>query len=170
MNRHADCGQMSVNQRRLFSLLAVESMQNAAPLFVRYRQEAGDTSVWSEASGFFHLLHPTDPTARNKVFVSTDDNRLLMTINLPWREMRAADVLKPAFLGRSIVQTLRLYRCRDYFSDRDIFTNEIQFWFDDVEPFLEVTTGGFFSEELRNFVARFPQDSNIPLGDLATND
>lgn len=170
MNRDADCRQLSGNQRRLFSLLAFESMQNMAPLSVRYREDAGDSVVWSEASGFFTSLHPAELDARNKVFVTSDDNELLMTIVLPWREIRAASVLAPAFCGNSIVQTLRLYRCRDYFSGRSIFTNETQFWFDDVELVLEVTTGGFFSEELRNFVARFPEDSNLPLGDLAAND
>lgn len=169
MNADADCGQMSGNQRWLFSLLAFESM-HAAPLFVRYREDAGDSAVWSEASGFFSLFHPADLAARNKVFVSGGDNELLMTIKLPWRDIRAANVLKPVFCRNTIVQTLRLYRCRDYFSDRDIFTNELQYWFDDVELVLEVTTSGFFSEEVRNFVARFPEDSNMPLGDLATND
>ncbi len=167
MNRQVQA--LSKNQRFLFSLLAVESMQNVAPLSVSYKEEAGDSAIWSTASGFVHLLYAHNIGSNDKVFVCDDNNVTLMTICLPWHEIRAAKVQSPVLADDCLGQSLRLYRCRDYFSDRDLFTNEPKFWFEDAELVLEITIGGFFSEQLRNFVARFPDEGNAPLGDLASN-
>lgn len=160
---------MSLNQRKLFLMLVVECIDVAAPFFVTCKMQAGDSCVWANAAGFIHLMDVEEPTAQDTVFVSADNNVTLMKIQLPWNEIRAAKVLAPTFSGNAIVQTLRFYRCREYLSAQDIFTNEPKFWFDDTEPVLDITIGGFFSEELRNFVAKFPEESNIQLGDLASN-
>lgn len=164
MRNNANVNQLSTNQRKLFNLLTAESK---APLFVMYKEQTGESHVWSTATGFVHLLEVEEPTSQDKVFVSAGNNVTLMKIGLPWHEIRAAKVLPPAFSGNALVQTLRLYRCRDYLSERDIFTNEPKFWFDDTETVLDITIGGFFSEELRSFVAGFPEEGNQPLGDLA---
>ncbi|MBX9878000.1 MAG: hypothetical protein K2Y22_06030 [Candidatus Obscuribacterales bacterium] len=160
---------MSLNQRKLFLMLVVECIDVAAPFFVTCKMQAGDSYVWANAAGFIHLMDVEEPTAQDTVFVSADNNVTLMKIQLPWNEIRAAKVLPPTFSGNALVQTLRLYRCREYLSARDIFTNEPKFWFDDTEPVLDITIGGFFSESLRNFVAKFPEESNVHLGDLASN-
>lgn len=165
MNRRVQA--LSKNQRFLFSLLAVESMQNVAPLSVSYKEEAGDSAIWSTASGFVRPLGDVDSRA---VIVCDNNNATLMTICLPWHEIRAAKVQSPVLADDCLGQSLRLYRCRDYFSDRDLFTNEPKFWFEDAELVLEITIGGFFSEQLRNFVARFPDEGSAPLGDLASNE
>lgn len=161
--------ELSKNQRHLFNLLSVASMENVAPLTVSHREEAGDSAIWSTAVGFIHLLDVKEPTVQNKVFVSADNNVTLMAIALPWNEIRAAKVLLPTITGDCLTQTLVLFRCRDYLSDRDLFTNEPKFWFEQAEPVLEITIGGFFSEALRDFVALFPDEANVPLGDLASN-
>lgn len=158
---------LSGNQRMLVSLLAVESMQTGLPIKVAYNDSA---KGWTAAIGFISSLSAKEPTAKDKVYVCDDNNENLLTISLPWREIRAVRALAPSFEGDCLRQTLRLYRCRDYLSGRDLFTNEPKFWFEDTELVMEITTGGFFSEQVRNFVARFPEESNMPLGDLSRND